>query len=82
MQGDVKRLHKSALKYREVVDTVIAKMFAKKYPHGVESVSIHELLRWQYWPIFITIYSKSQWKLRCSETFYYQPLVVLWGILD
>lgn len=57
-QGDVKLLHECAVKHRGVVDKVIAKIFDKEYPRGIESVSIEELLRWQYWPIFINIYSK------------------------
>ena len=60
LQGSdqLKALHESTKKYRELVGKVVAKILDKKYPKDRQQISIEELLEWEFWPICIIICSK------------------------
>ena len=61
------------MKYRELVGKVVAKILDKKYSDSKRSVSLAELLDWEFWPICITIYRKTsciQCNTLIESTFY------------
>ena len=45
-------------KYREIGGNTLVKIFAKEFPHGLESVSEDQLLDWELWPVCIFIHRK------------------------
>ena len=55
---ELRQLYDSTDKYRKIVGSVLSKMFAKQFPHGLISVSMVDLLNWESWPVCISIYSK------------------------
>lgn len=48
---------------REIVGNTLVKMFAKNFPHGLESVSEDQLLDWDLWPVCIDIHRKFAMKV-------------------
>jgi hypothetical protein len=51
-------LYDSTEKYRKTVGSVITKMFVRRFPDGLSSVSTDDLLSWELWPVCISIHSK------------------------
>ena len=43
--------------HRHVVGRILDNMLVKKHPKNSESLSMEDLLDWDPWPMFITIYS-------------------------
>ena len=63
MQGSrgseqLEQLYSKTKKYRETVGKVLSKIFAKQFPHGIKKVTIDDLLKWDMWPVCISIYSE------------------------
>ena len=55
---ELRQLYDSTDKYRKIVGSLLSKMFAEQFPHGLMSVSMADLLNWESWPVCISIYSK------------------------
>lgn len=57
-KGDaVVELYKKSSKLRWRVGDILDKVIQKRYPDGSDVVSVDELMEWELWPTYLTVYS-------------------------